>query len=95
MPGGYVYILTNKYHTTLYVGVTSELYVRTKKHRNKVFPKSFTSRYNLTKLVYYEKFDTIILAIAREKQLKSGSRKKKILLINSMNPQWLDLYPTL
>ena len=92
MPGGFVYILTNKHHTTLYIGVTSGLYTRIEKHRDKIFPKSFSARYNLNKLVYYEVFDSIVKAIAREKQLKAGSRKNKEKLINNYNPEWNDLF---
>lgn len=91
--GGFVYILTNKNNTTLYVGVTSDLISRIYEHTEKIYPKSFTARYNLHKLVYYESFAFIEEAIAREKQLKAGSRNKKIALIESMNPQWIDLYP--
>ena len=94
MRRGYVYILTNKNHTTLYVGVTSELFNRTMKHRDKFYPPSFSARYNLYKLVYYESFDTMIAAIAREKQLKAGSRKQKMALINKYNPEWKDLFET-
>jgi putative endonuclease len=90
--GGCVYILTNTHHTTLYIGVTSDLYSRIVEHREKVFPKSFTSRYNLTKLVYYETFHSIEEAIAREKQLKGGSRKMKEKLINEFNSEWKDLF---
>ena len=92
MKGAFVYILTNNHHTTLYVGVTSDLYVRTEEHKEKIFPKSFTARYNLSKLVYYEIRDNIIEAIEREKQLKAGSRKKKEALINKANPAWSDLF---
>jgi putative endonuclease len=88
---GFAYIITNRHHTTLYVGVTSDLFGRTKKHRDKIYPKSFSARYNLCKLVYYERFDSITDAIAREKQLKAGSRKKKLDLINKYNPEWKDL----
>ena len=95
MKGGFVYILTNKHHTTLYVGATAELFNRTIEHRNKIFPKSFTARYNLCKLVYYEIFDSIVEAIEREKQLKAGSRKKKEALINKSNPEWKDLFEVL
>jgi putative endonuclease len=91
--GGFVYILTNKNNTTLYVGVTSDLISRIYEHIEKIYPRSFTSRYNLNRLVYYESFAFIEEAIAREKQLKAGSRNKKIALIESMNPQWIDLYP--
>ena len=92
MLGGFVYILTNKHHTTLYVGVTSDLYSRSVDHREKLFPKSFSAKYNLNKLVYYEVFDSIVEAIKREKQLKAGSRKKKEDLINKYNPEWKDLF---
>lgn len=84
--------MTNAHHTTLYVGVTSDLFIRVIKHREKVYPKSFTAKYNLTKLVYYEVFHSIEEAILREKQLKAGSRTNKIVLIHSMNPEWRDLF---
>ena len=87
---GYIYILTNKNNTTLYVGVTSNLPKRIYEHKNKVV-KGFTKKYNLTKIVYYEVYDNIYNAIVREKQLKGGSRKKKIELIESINPEWEDL----
>ena len=90
--GGAVYILTNKNNTTLYIGVTSDLFSRITEHREKKFPKSFTARYNLFKLVYFETYHSIEEAIYREKQLKGGSRKKKEDLINSTNPAWNDLY---
>ena len=90
--GGCVYIVTNEHHTTLYTGVTGDLYSRIVEHREKEFPKSFTARYNLTKLVYYETFYSIEEAIEREKQLKSGSRKAKEKLINEFNPDWKDLF---
>ena len=90
--GGCVYILTNKNHTTLYTGVTSDLFSRTVEHREKKYPNSFTSKYNTYKLVYYEAFHSIEEAIAGEKQIKGGSRKKKISLINKMNPEWKDLF---
>ena len=90
--GGSIYFMTNKHNTTLYCGVTSDLITRVHQHREKVHPKSFTSRYNLTKLVYYENFHSIEEAIEREKQIKGGSRNKKDKLINSLNPRWNDLY---
>ena len=90
--GGCIYIMTNKHHTTIYVGVTSDLVSRILEHREGVYPKSFTARYNLHKLVYFEKFSSIEEAIDREKQLKGGSRQKKIDLIKGMNPDWKDLY---
>ncbi len=89
---GYTYILTNKNNTVLYVGVTSNLEQRMRQHQSGYFKNSFTSRYNITKLVYYKLFLNIEDAIHREKQLKGGSRQKKINLIEKMNPEWKDLY---
>jgi putative endonuclease len=79
-------------NTTLYVGVTSNLPARMAQHKEKIYPNSFTAKYNCIKLVYYNWFDTILEAIAEEKRIKGGSRKKKEALINSMNPEWKDLY---
>ena len=93
--GGYVYILTNKNNTVLYVGVTNNLFRRIEEHKHKIHPESFTARYNIDKLIYFEKYNNIVDAIAREKQLKAGSRQKKIELINRMNPSWEDLSETL
>ncbi|NJN28707.1 MAG: GIY-YIG nuclease family protein [Cyclobacteriaceae bacterium] len=90
--GGAVYILTNKNHTVLYVGMTSDLIARMIQHIEKHFPNSFTAKYHLDKLVYFEGFHSIEEAIDREKQIKAGSRKKKIELIEAMNPLWKDLY---
>lgn len=90
--GGAVYILANKNNTTLYVGVTSDLISRIHDHKNHRNPRSFTARYNVTKLIYCEAFHSIEEAIAREKQLKGGSRLKKEALINDINPDWNDLY---
>jgi len=87
----YIYILTNKRHTVLYVGVTGNLFRRIWQHKQKV-NDGFTKRYNVTKLVYYEEYDWIQDAIAREKQLKAGSRQRKLDLINAMNPEWEELY---
>ena len=84
--------MTNKNHTTLYVGVSSEIKERVFQHKEKIYPNSFTARYNLTKLVYFVFHELIETAIERENQLKAGSRKKKIDLINSMNPDWRDLW---
>lgn len=84
--------MTNAGHTTLYTGVTSELCDRVIQHKEKNYPDAFTARYNLTKLVYYEFHDSIEGAIDREKQIKAGSRQKKIHMINSMNPEWRDLW---
>lgn len=91
MKPGFVYIMTNKNHTTLYTGVTSDLPQRVKQHKEKFFEQSFTSRYNLYLLVYWESFQEIGDAIFREKQIKAGSRQKKLDLINLMNPEWKDL----
>lgn len=90
--GGFVYILTNQHNTTLYVGVTSDLVSRVIQHKDKLFPKSFTAKYNIHKLVYYRPFDHIESAIEEEKRIKGGSRKKKVILIESINPKWKDLY---
>ena len=86
-----VYIMTNKYNKVLYTGVTSNVFKRVNEHKEKLI-SGFTSRYNVTKLVYYEEFETMPEAIAREKKIKGGSRQKKIDLVNSKNPQWKDLY---
>ena len=82
-------------HTVLYVGVTSDLPGRVWQHKNKFYPKSFTAKYNCDKLVYYFFYTRIEEAIAVEKALKGGNRKNKIKLVNSMNPEWLDLYDDL
>jgi putative endonuclease len=87
----FVYIMTNKNNTVLYTGVTNDLQRRVYEHKNKLL-KGFTSKYNITRLVYFEEFGEIRDAIAREKQIKAGSRKKKEDLINSINPEWKDLY---
>ena len=86
-----IYIITNKGHSVLYTGVTSHLFERVAEHKDKL-GSSFASSYNVTKLVPYEEFNTMEEAIAREKQIKGGSRQKKIDLINSKNPGWKDLY---
>ena len=88
---GYVYLLTNKINTVIYTGVTSDLQKRIYEHKEKMV-EGFTKKYNVNRLVYYEAFDSIEDAISREKQIKAGSRKKKIDLINSMNPGSKDLY---
>lgn len=95
MKPGFIYILTNKNHTTLYVGVTSNLPERILQHRSKIFKNSFTAKYNLDQLVYWESFQEIGDAIAREKQLKAGSRQKKLDLINAFNPEWKDLFESI
>ncbi len=86
----YIYIMTNKNNTVLYTGVINNLQRRVYEHKNKLIP-GFTSKYNITKLVYFETADDITSAIKREKQIKSGSRQKKIDLINRMNKNWDDL----
>ena len=86
-----VYILTNKKGGTLYVGVTSDLQKRIWEHKNNVV-KGFTWKYYLHRLVYYETCPTMESAIQREKQIKGGSRKKKIALIENSNIEWVDLY---
>ena len=88
---GYVYLLTNKLNMVFYVGVTSNLIKRVYEHRNK-FVEGFTKKYNVDKLVYYEVCDDIEIAIMREKQIKAGSREKKIKLIKTINPNFVDLY---
>ena len=86
----YVYLLTNKLNTVLYVGVTNDLERRLFEHRNELVD-SFTKRYHVHKLVYYEATSDVRAAIEREKQIKSWSRAKKNALVNTMNPKWKDL----
>ncbi len=88
-----MYILTNQNHTTLYTGVTSSLPDRLWEHKTKFHSKSFTARYNLNKLVYFEVFGSIEEAIAREKYIKGKSRAYKDELITNTNPEWIDLGP--
>jgi putative endonuclease len=88
----YVYLMTNKNNTVIYIGVTSNLKNRVYEHKTGKYQNSFTHKYNIDKLVYFEVYNDINIAIAREKQLKGGSRKKKIDLIVSLNPTWKDLY---
>ena len=93
--GGAVYIITNETHTVLYTGVTSDLLSRMTQHRNKEYPNSFSSKYNCFMLVYYCVFSTIEEAIAEEKRIKAGNRQAKMKRIESINPEWKDLYPDL
>jgi putative endonuclease len=86
----FVYILTNQRHTVLYTGVTNDLVRRLYEHRTGTH-KGFTGRYNVTKLVFYEEHPHPFSAIAREKQIKAGSRQTKINLVNTINPAWHDL----
>jgi len=90
--GGTVYILTNFTNSTFYTGVTSDLLFRIKEHKEKIYPHSFSARFNVTILVYYCSFSTIEEAIDEEKRIKGGSRAKKIKLIQNMNPNWSDLW---
>jgi putative endonuclease len=90
--GGAVYIMSNKYKTVLYIGVTSDLLTRVLEHKEHVYRGSFTDRYNLEYLIYYEIFSSIEEAITREKQIKGWKRERKVALINSMNPEWRDLH---
>ena len=92
MKPGFIYIITNKYQTVVYTGVTSNLPQRIKDHIDKKYPNSFSARYSLNMLVYYEQFQWIGDTIAREKQIKAGSREAKNNLIRSINPTWKDLY---
>jgi putative endonuclease len=87
----YVYIMTNKNNSALYAGVTNDLKRRVFEHKNKLL-EGFTKKYNINKLVFYEVYDDINDAIAREKQIKGGSRAKKIKLIEDMNSRWDDLF---
>ena len=88
----YVYILTNKHGTVLYTGVTRDLVRRVYEHKNHIDKDSFTAKYNVTKLVYFEQTTDVRSAIEREKQIKSWSRDRKTSLIFEMNPKWVDLY---
>ena len=86
-----VYIMANKHNSVLYTGVTNDLHRRVIEHRSGK-GGVFTSKYNIRKLVYFECGDDVDAAIVREKQIKAGSRQKKIDLVNSMNPEWKDLF---
>ena len=92
--GGWVYIMSNRRNGTLYLGVTSSLSHRAWQHREALL-EGFTKTYGLTRLVYYEWFDDIRLAIQRERNMKHWSRAWKVRLIHGMNPEWDDLYETL
>ena len=86
----YVYLMAS-FKQTLYIGVTNNLERRMYQHKNKVHPQSFTARYNIDRLVYYETFNDVRDALAREKQIKSWRREKKVALIEAENPRWKDL----
>jgi putative endonuclease len=94
MRGGWIYILTNRPNGTLYIGVTSNLIQRVWQHREGVVP-GFTKRYGLKRLVYFEAYDDISVAIQCEKNVKHWPRTWKVRLILASNPQWRDLYETL
>lgn len=90
----YIYITTNRARRPLYTGVTNNLLGRVCQHKEKILD-GFTKQYNCNRLVYYEEFEYIEAAIAREKQIKNWNRQKKIQLIERMNPKWKDLYEEL
>ena len=90
-----MYILSNRYCNVLYVGVTNDLIRRIYEHKNHLDKDSFTSKYNVTRLVYFEETSDVRAAIEREKQIKSWNRDRKTTLIMEMNPKWVDLYPQL
>ena len=91
----YVYILTNRNNTVLYTGVTNNLIRRIYEHKHNADPNSFTAKYNIHKLIYFEETGDVHSAIEREKQIKSWSRDKKIALVHGTNPRFYDLYPYL
>ena len=90
--GGCIYFMTNKNKTTLYLGVTSNLIKRVSEHKNHIYQDSFTDRYNLEMIIFYEFISTIEEAILREKQVKKWNRAKKNELISTLNPEWNDLW---
>ena len=87
--------MTNKEHAVLYSGVTSDLITRVWQHKNKIHTNSFSAKYNCNKLVYYQAFSHIKEAIDAEKSIKGGSRASKLAMINSINPEWNDMYDEL
>lgn len=91
----YIYILATNDNKVIYTGVTNNLPRRVYEHKNSLDPKSFTSRYHINKLVYYEYTGDVNAAIEREKQIKSWNRKHKNKLIESKNPKWIDLYESI
>ena len=91
----YVYILSDALNRTIYVGVTRNLVRRVYEHKHNLDPHSFTAKYNIHKLVYYESTSDVRVAIEREKQIKSWNRKRKNKLVESMNPSWAELYDSL
>lgn len=91
----YVYMLTNKLNTAVYTGITRDLFRRVYEHRIKVDPNSFTAKYDIHKLVYFEVTTDVKAAIEREKQIKGWNRKRKNKLVESKNPSWEDLYESI
>ena len=91
----YVYILSNKLNTAIYTGVTKDLVRRIYEHKHHLDPDSYTSKYDITKLVYFESTSDIHAAIAREKQIKGWNRKRKNKLVESRNPSWAELYDSI
>ena len=88
----YVYILTNKHHTVLYTGVTNDLIRRVYVYKNHLDQNSFTAKYKVNKLIYFEETTDVRSAIEREKQIKSWKRDRKVALVMETNPKWVDLY---
>ena len=91
----YVYILTNAHKNVLYTGVTRDLVRRVYEHKHHLDPNSFTAKYDVNKLVYYESTSDVKTAIEREKQIKGWNRKRKNKLVESKNPSWVELYDTI
>ena len=91
----YVYILANNHNTTIYTGVTNDLRRRVYEHKSHIDPGSFSTRYHVDKLVFYEVYSDPETAITREKQIKSWNRKRKNAMVEGVNPQWMDLYPSI
>ena len=91
----YVYILASATNVTVYTGVTRDLIRRVYEHKHNADPDSFTAKYRVHKLVYFEETSDVYAAIEREKQIKGWNRKRKNALVESMNPHWDDLYPSL
>ena len=91
----YVYILTNRNHTVLYTGVTNDLVRRVYEHKNHLDGKSFTAKYKVNKLIYFEQTSDVRVALEREKQIKGWNRKRKNKLVESKNPKWVDLYESI
>ena len=91
MKSSFTYIMTNKWHTTLYVGCTSDLIRRVTQHKNHYYKGSFSDRYNCVYCVYYEEFSTYKQAIERENQMKNMKRSEKLALIYKSNPEWKEL----